>query len=181
MRSWPKAGWCGWGWVSKRCIGSGVKSKVAGFLPPLQSRSSWSPTLARLSPAPPLGDPSLAIWLRSKFWSACKAQPDGFLWPQALCVTPMFSEWMSGAPHWPCGSLPVHNDMDIFQENFPCWMNYQLHCVQPSQSWSLVLLKAVEMMEAKHTIYYERFVFCTNISLKKITTDEACDTSLLGL
>ena len=120
MRSWPKAGWCGWGWVSKRCIGSGVKSKVAGFLPPLQSRSSWSPTLARLSPAPPLGDPSLAIWLRSKFWSACKAQPDGFLWPQALCVTPMFSEWMSGAPHWPCGSLPVHNDMDIFQENFPC-------------------------------------------------------------
>ena len=60
-------------------------------------------------------------------------------------------------------------------------MNYQLHCVQPSQSWSLVLLKAVEVMEAKHTIYYESFVFCTNISLKKITTDEACDTYLLGL
>ena len=67
------------------------------------------------------------------------------------------------------------------QEKFSFLGEYQLHCVQLSPSWSLVLLKAVQMMEIVLTIYYERLVFCANISLKKITTDEACNTFPLRL
>ena len=64
---------------------------------------------------------------------------------------------------------------------FTLHMKDIIKCDEFHKEFPIIIRKAVEMMEAKHTIYYERFVFCTNISLKKITTDEPCDTSLLGL